>query len=80
MDWSGKHEDDWKWWFGSGYILNTLPTGFVDGFDQRSDRKGEIKNKVFCLTNGMVLPFDDKEKTSEGTVCYPSGNIEWKIE
>lgn len=56
--------------------MQTLPTGLVDRFDKGSDRKREIKNKVFCLSNGVVLPFDEVGKTSEGTVWYPSGNIE----
>lgn len=58
--------------------MKTLPVGFLDSFGKRSWRKREIKDisKVFCLSNGMVLPFDEVGKTSEGAVRYPSGNIE----
>lgn len=59
-------------------MLKTLTVGFLDRFGKRSERKRELKNKskVFCLSNGMVLPFAEMGKTSEGAVWYPSGNIE----
>ena len=36
----------------------------------RGIREREIKNKskAFCLSNGMVLPFDEVGKTSKGAV------------
>lgn len=58
--------------------MRTLPIGFLDSFGKRSWRKREIKDisKDFCLSNGMVLPFDEVGKISEGAVWYPSGNFE----
>ena len=56
--------------------MRTLPIGFLDSFGKRSWRKREIKDisKDFCLSNGMVLPFDEVGKISEGAVeaicCY----------